>query len=559
MIFLDVPFKEKDHAKSLGARWDSASKKWYVPHELSEQTDAFQKWLAPTLIDTSLVNVTAQQRTDDTGLNLGFGQAAEKVQKGATLSSVLKEVQYALANRFPGALWVMAEIANLNERRGHLYLELTESNAQGQTLAQCRAMLWASQAPRILTQFETQTGSALAIGQKVLLLAEMTFHEQYGFSMVVQDIDPSYTLGELEANVNNIRKQLILEGIYTQNKQLTLPKDFFRVAVIAPPAAAGLGDFRIDADILQKTGLCEFTYFYSAFQGESVESEMSAAFEAMQSLHSAHAFDALVIIRGGGAKLDLNSLNKYTLAKHICLAKLPVLTGIGHERDNTILDEVAQSRFDTPSKVIAAIRQAIFSQAHLAQQHWQHIDQASRLWVRQAQNHLQQLNHGIGQNSQNLVYRWKNQLVPLKHQLERRCDAVVRNASQTITQLNQVVNAQTSNKINLKKLQLQQHHTQISIESKRVVEQKRQQMVQWIGFILSSGPKTQLNRGFVIAKDQNGQPLKTAQQALKSQTVHLVFMDGTLKARIEPQTLIQEPHQLSDSIDTINKSEQSKE
>ncbi|NPA71947.1 MAG: exodeoxyribonuclease VII large subunit [Gammaproteobacteria bacterium] len=537
MIFLEVPFREKDEAKALGARWDGSSKKWYIPTDLAEDLSAFQRWLP---IENTLDTIPDKhhQEINFSGAGLVVSNPVQVEKKGAELSSVLRKVQSVLRQGFPGATWVIAEIANLNNSRGHIYLELTESNEQGKTIASCRAMIWKSQAQGLLQRFETETGSVLATGQKILLLTEFTFHEQYGFSMVVQDIDPSYTLGALEQNLSNIRKQLIAEGLYQKNKRLSLPKDFFRVAVIAPPAAAGLGDFRADADKLQTAGLCEFKYFYSAFQGESVESEMTAAMEAIQSLHQSNPFDALVIIRGGGAKLDLNMLNVYALAKGICEASLPVLTGIGHERDSTILDEVSHSKFDTPSKVVAFIRHEIFHGAQQAMADWQTIERASRQSVQLLNQSLIELNQRITSGSQSLVYQWKQKIEPLLFQVERLSETRISSANSQLDQLKQAIDSQLKSRVKIQKIALQQLDLTVRQESKRVIEINKQQIVQWIALVLSSGPKTQLNRGFSIAKDAvSNQPVTTAEAAIKLDSLALEFVDGSIKVTVDKQKI----------------------
>jgi len=537
MTYLEVPFKEKDQAKALGARWDGATKKWYVPSDLSEQLEHFNRWIpadnqqASSKIDSNsgdlfAVNTAPLTHTD------------KKPEKGAQLSVVLRNVQNALRNAFPGGLWVIAEISNINKNRGHVYLELSESNAQGQTLASCRAMIWQSNVVRLLNRFETETGSPFTVGQKVLLLAEVSFHEQYGFSFVVQDIDPSFTLGELEAKLNDIRKKLVFEGLYTLNKQLTLSEDFFRIAVIAPPAAAGLGDFRADADILQSCGLCEFTYFYSAFQGEQVQKEMFSALDAIESLHTSNPFDALVIIRGGGAKLDLNTLNIYDIAKRLCEAKLPVLTGIGHERDNTILDEVAHTRFDTPSKVIAGIRNKIVQQAQQAQQNWQQIEQSSRLRVKQAQQNIERWDQLIDKNSEAGLFYWKNNLEPLKYQIQKQGLKSIQVSAQKLEQLQQNIQVTANRQVEMTLLDIKQQLEHVNLEAGRALSFQQNQIIQWIAFILSSGPKTQLNRGFVIAKTEQGKPIKTALQAKESGLIKLQFIDGSVSAIIEKNAKI---------------------
>lgn len=533
MTFLEVPFREKDQAKALGARWDAVSKRWYVPEALNDNLDDFKKWM-PGALD---LNNTSEQ-IDTTSLSLDFDtnnfySNSEEQPKGTKLSVVLNRVQSVLKQGFSGGVWVVAEIANINTRRGHVYLELTETNDNGQAIANCRAMIWQSQANHLLQRFNIETGSELGIGQKILILAEVSFHEQYGFSLVIQDLDPSYTLGELEQRLNQIRKKLIQKGIYQQNKAHILPADYFRIAVIAPPQAAGLGDFRADADQLQKFKLCEFTYFYSSFQGDAVESEMLEAISAVKSLHQTKPFDALVIIRGGGAKLDLNMLNIESIAETLCLSELPVFSGIGHERDNTILDEVAHSRFDTPSKVIGFIKNQIVQQAKNAQMNWTHIEQSSRLQVQNLHHKINKLNHEITQNSLGCVYRWQKRVEPIHYEINRLSESRISRATHNLNTLYQAIHSEVKRKVNLVEKEVGQLKDTVTLEAKRSLSTQKQQVIQWIAFILSSGPKSQLNRGFIIAKDSNGKPITTAKKALQQPTIQLEFSDGTIKATIE--------------------------
>lgn len=538
MIFLDVPFKEKDQAKQLGARWDAASRKWYIPASLTDSMSEFKRWLPVSdsiLTDDNTHNnvVSAQPQP----MLFTEPQISTNKEKGIELSSLLRNIQTALRQALPGAVWVMAEIANLNTRRGHVYLELTQSDAQGKSIANCRAMIWQSQATGLLKRFEAETGSPLAIGQKILLLAEVSFHEQYGLSILVQDIDSSYTLGALEKNLNNLRKQLILEEIYQKNKQFVLPNDFFRVAIIAPPDAAGLGDFRADADLLHAQNLCEFKYFYSAFQGDAVQNEMQVAFQAVHALHESNPFDVLVVIRGGGAKLDLHTLNTYPLAKLLCDANLPVITGIGHERDNTILDEVANQCFDTPSKVIGHIRHQIFQQAQQAQANWQEIEQASKLSVKQLEQTLTHLNQTIQHRSQQLLFHWKQQIEPLNTEIRRLSEAQLQLKRHQVNDLMVSIEMPLKNKVSLKKMALKTLQQMIQEGANRALSLKKQQTQQWIALILSSGPKTQLNRGFNLAKNPcTNQPVTTAKQALKTPHLQLEFIDGCVAAQIDTKT-----------------------
>jgi len=539
MIFLNVPFRQKDEAKSLGARWDAVSKRWYIPEDFTGDQSVFSKWMASsetigTMSDSTqkpagLFVDNINQSSFDTS-NLIVDESTP--EKGQRLSELLFKVQSVLRNGLPGANWVIAEVANINQRRGHYYLELTETNDQGQVVASCRAMIWQSQAEALLNRFEIETGSKLEVGQKVLVLTEASFHAQYGFSLVIQDLDPSFTLGELEQKLNQIRKNLIQKGLYLENKKFTLPKDFFRVAVIAPPEAAGLGDFRADADVLQNHGLCEFKYFYSSFQGAAVEAEMIAALEAVESLHSTKPYDALVVIRGGGAKLDLSALNIEAVAERFCSMKLPVLAGIGHERDNTIIDEVANTRFDTPSKVIAFIRNQITSQANQAQNNWQTIEKSSRIKVQSLHNAINQLNYDISRNSLANAHRWLKQIDPLQNDIKTLGLSIVHKFNQQIESHKQSVDSSTKYRIDRTTNDLYQLKNSIMDNSVKAVETYKQQIIQSIAFVLSSGPKSQLNRGFCIVKNQQGIPITSAEKALTFTEVKLEFTDGIIDAEI---------------------------
>ena len=524
MTFLDVPFVEKDQAKSLGARWDAVSKRWYIPDTFDGDLNAFAKWLPAENMSPNDLFTQHNEATDE--------------QKGMSLSEVMNRVQTVLRQGFPGATWVVAEISNINTRRGHIYLELSETNQQGQMVASCRAMIWQSQAGRLLTRFQTETGSELTVGQKVLFLAEVSFHSQYGFSLAIQDLDPSYTLGELEQNLNQIRKNLIKKGIYQQNKQQYLAEDFFRIAVIAPPEAAGLGDFRADADILQKHQLCEFKYFYSSFQGDAVETEMTAAIEAVLSLHQSNPYDALVIIRGGGAKLDLSMLNIESIAEKLCSIELAIMSGIGHERDNTIIDEIAHSRFDTPSKVIGYIRNQIVQQAKAAQNNWQQIEKTSVVSVQRLHNQINILQHGIIQNSQTITSRWQKALEPVIHEISRLSSRQINQVSQKIELTQQQIESTVVKHVAKTAMELDQLKSAVQERSLRTVETQKQQIIQSIAFILSSGPKAQLNRGFAMVKNQQSKPVTTAIKALNEPEIELQFSDGAIKAQIDPSQTI---------------------
>ena len=333
--YLNVPFRERNEAKAKGARWDSETRKWFVP--IGRDLEPFTSWLPVDPAKLASQDLTEQN-------------------KGVPLSQLLAGVATAVEQAFRQGVWTTAEVVRVDGDT-HAYLELAERDAEGTLIAKARAIVWGRDVERVLGTFQRATGVRLAAGIKVLIRARPEFSAQYGLTLHVDAIDPSYTLGDLEARKRQIREQLKAEGIFERNRQLPTPWDYRALLVVSPPRAAGLGDFAREADRLQRHGLCQAVYAHSRFEGEGAPASIREAIEAALAAWPAQALpDAIVIIRGGGAVNDLAWLNDYELARFICLSSVPVLTGIGHERDSTILDEVAHQSFDTPSKVVAGSR-----------------------------------------------------------------------------------------------------------------------------------------------------------------------------------------------------------
>lgn len=280
-----------------------------------------------------------------------------------SLSEYLATVQEVIRVTFDEPVWVKAEIRNLSIKGGHYYLELAEKEENtDKVIASCKATIWKSAAAKMVLKFERESGIELSRDLNVLIKVKATFSPQYGFSVNVEDIDSSYTLGDIARRYQQILERLTQEGLANKNKLLPTPFDIQNVLVIAPENAAGLGDFKKDADALDKAGVCHFVYHNATFQGNT------AAVSIINSLGDGlrqwakdfnSAPDLIVIIRGGGAVNDLAYLNDYDLAALLCKRSVPIWVGIGHEKDRTILDEVAHRSFDTPSKVIGGIRNLI--------------------------------------------------------------------------------------------------------------------------------------------------------------------------------------------------------
>ncbi|SMB88658.1 exodeoxyribonuclease VII large subunit [Deinococcus hopiensis] len=296
------------------------------------------------------------------------------------LADVLAYVGQVIARGMPGAVWVRAEVASLTDRR-HLYLDLVQLE-DGTEIAKCRATVWARERYALEGKFRQATGGTLTAGLKVLLFCTAEFHPQYGFSLNVLDVAPEFTVGDVALRLEALRETLVREGVYGLNRLMTAPSDYARVAVISPSEAAGLGDFRREVDALARAGVTQFVYLEATFQGREASRSLTGAISGAREAHGKEPLDALVLIRGGGAVTDLAWLNDLEVARALATFPAPVITGLGHARDDTLPDEVACIRTDTPSKAAGLIVRTVAGAAAQAQQHVRAIRaQASEVLV----------------------------------------------------------------------------------------------------------------------------------------------------------------------------------
>lgn len=249
----------------------------------------------------------------------------------------------------PDEYWVQAELSDVRSNySGHCYLEFVQKDSKSNALvAKARGIIWNNVYSRLKPFFERETGQLFVSGIKVLVKVTVDFHELYGYSLTVVDIDPTYTLGDMARRRKEIISRLESEGILTLNKELELPVLAQRIAVISSATAAGYGDFCNQLEH-NPYGFVFYPHLFQAvMQGDKVELSIIAALEKIY--QTQEKWDVVVIIRGGGATSDLSGFDTYNLAAHCAQFPLPVLTGIGHERDDTVLDVVSHTRVKTPT------------------------------------------------------------------------------------------------------------------------------------------------------------------------------------------------------------------
>jgi len=265
------------------------------------------------------------------------------------LNSLVADVINTTMSR---SYWVEAELSEVRENRGHCYMELIEKNENSNVpIARASAKCWSNIWSAIKPYFIRITGQQIRAGMKVMLQVHAQFHPQYGFSWIVDDINPEYTMGDMMRKRQEIIRQLKEEGVYDLQKELTLTLFAQRIAVISSATAAGYGDFCNQLENNELGLNFHVELFPAIMQGDNVESSIIASLNHINNREE--EFDCVVIIRGGGATADLSGFDTLGLAENVANFPLPIITGIGHERDESILDMVSYQRVKTPTAAAA--------------------------------------------------------------------------------------------------------------------------------------------------------------------------------------------------------------
>ena len=308
-------------------------------------------------------------------------------------------VRESIELSMPDEYWVEAELSECRESRGHCYMELIQKDELSATpIAKASAKCWANKWLTIRPYFERTTGQQLHAGMKVLLKVYPQFHEAYGFSWIVSDIDPTYTLGDMARKRQEIIQKLKAEGVFDLQKELQLPMFCQRIAVISSQTAAGYGDFCNQLADNPYGFQFQTQLFPAIMQGEGVEQSIICALENIYDSQFSNLnskFDAVVIIRGGGATSDMSGFDTLALAENVANFPIPIITGIGHDRDESILDMVSHTRVKTPTAAAA------FLISHLKEV-LDVIDNSQDLITRYAQQKLSTLNSQLSTLSESI-------------------------------------------------------------------------------------------------------------------------------------------------------------
>lgn len=270
-------------------------------------------------------------------------------EQSLTLLDLQRMVRATLESRFRDPLWISAEISELKvNRSGHCYLNLVEKGAtDGAPRAEARAVIWKSAYLPMTSMFEAATGATLRAGLRVLVRVVVTYHEIYGFSLQIIDIDPRYTLGEIERRRRETIARLQQDGVWDMNRELELPRPTLRIAIVSSDTAAGYQDFM--NELGRSTYRFQTTLFRSLMQGDAAEESIVAALRDIAQREE--DFDVVAIIRGGGSTSDLALFDSYLIASYVAQFPLPIFSGIGHDKDVSVVDMVAHTSLKTPTAV----------------------------------------------------------------------------------------------------------------------------------------------------------------------------------------------------------------
>lgn len=426
-----------------------------------------------------------------------------------TLYELNRKVRSVLEGSLRHSYWLQAELSEVNPNRsGHCYVEFVQKAKRGNTfVAKARGNIWANVYAFLAPYFEQQTGQRFTAGLNVLVEVEVTFHEVYGYSLNVINIDPTYTLGDMARKRKEILDQLEAEGILDDNKTLEMPELPQRIAVISAPTAAGYGDF---CNQLKNNSAGYVFYpclFPAIMQGAQTEKSIIQALDAVA--ERMDLFDVVVIIRGGGATADLASFDTYALAASVAQFPLPIITGIGHERDDTVLDMVSHTRVKTPTAAAEFLINKLEENGNLLEDLAQNLVNTVQWRLSEEKHRLQQVASSLP-----LAYarrrteeeRWLDRLT---HRLKAAVNETVEEGKHGLQLMEQKIRLQLP-------LRLQKESSKLDLIAQRIHD---------------NSPERILARGYSITL-KNGKTVTKASELQAGDELTTRFSDGTIESKV---------------------------
>lgn len=432
------------------------------------------------------------------------------MEQSLSLTELNQHVRDIIQINMPETYWLRAETSDVRENQnGHCYLEFIEKKPNTHTIvARARGIIWSNVYRLIADAFLAETGQPFASGLNVLVRVSVQFHELYGYSLTVHDIEPAYTLGEIAKNRQLTLSKLEKDGLLTLNKELALPELANRIAVISSPTAAGYEDFRDQLDKNEQGFIFYTKLFPAIMQGERCEASIISALEKI--FEHKQKFDAVAIIRGGGATSDLSCFDSYELAFHCTQFPLPIISGIGHERDVTVLDAIAHTRAKTPTAVAEFL-----------------IDHTSI-----TASQLFDLQHRIIKESTTTINEEKAHLHLLSKDLIHLSRMRIESETNDITFKGGKMKHQIVNFLQSESSHLHETGRNIKHGLATFVQKERHDLSSKAQYIEMVSPQSILKRGYTLTL-KNGKIIKSKTALNPQDIIETYFHDGSIQSEIK--------------------------
>src|SRR6056297_1727194 len=450
-----------------------------------------------------------------------------------SLLELNRSIQEKIKLNFPESVWVVAEISELKiNRNGHCYLELIEKDAISENIiAKSRATIWAFTFRMLKPYFESVTGHELASGLKILIRVNVEFHELYGFSLNITDIDPNYTLGDLAQKKAETLRKLEEDGIVHMNKELEFPIVPQKIAVISSDTAAGYQDFMHQL-INNKYG---YTYYIKLFpaimQGLKAEESIIDTLERI--FHYDHFFDIVVIIRGGGSQADLNCFNNYHLASNVAQFPIPVLTGIGHDKDESIVDLVACQKLKTPTAVAEYIIEKTLAFEQMIDFYKERIYDIAIDFINHQKTKLIQSSSIFIPITKNILDKQNNKFALLQEKFKNSATQLIHKKNTKINGYISSIQSTTTKSLLSAKKNLIFYKKTLITGSKHTLKNNNSLLNNFENKIALLDPSNILKKGYSITYNENQRIIKNIQQISINDEVITKLFDGEFRSTVK--------------------------
>ena len=456
----------------------------------------------------------------------------EGKNKPYSLLELNRLVRETLTSNLSQTFWVTGEISELKEHySGHCYLELIQKDEDSSNIvARARAIIWSYSFRMLKPYFESTTGRKLTPGLKVMVLAQVTFHEVYGYSLNITDIEPTYTIGDLELKRRETINRLIADGVFDMNREQQLDMLPNRIAVISSPQAAGYEDFR--KQLLGNRNGYRFSIklFEATMQGEDAEASIVNALSMIY--NQLDEFDLVAIVRGGGASADLSCFDSYTLANHIAQFPLPIFTGIGHEKDTTVADLVAYKSVKTPT----ALAEYLIDVVGEAEQQYTYqkdrLIELSAEYVDISTSRLIELGSELKSTCQLIIFQNTNKLTKTWSALPSLAKLYIFRGATTVKSLETQLNSSTKRFFITQKYLIPDYRKVLKTLSIQKMASNYKRIEFMERMLATINPANTLKKGYTITK-VDGKAAKSASEIMQGNLITTIFWDGEVKSIVK--------------------------